>query len=125
MSKGRQLTKLTVVERLRVEIDAHKLMNRGEPLTVAALCRNAKVSRSTLYESHPKILEEIRAQYSVRKKVTPVPKTLTAARRDKDLQNKYQALLLLCLEMQKEIMLLRARLSDKESSSRAERNKRT
>lgn len=101
---------LSVEERVRVQLDAHKLESPDTPLSVIELCRRAKVSKSNLYDAHPELLDEIRGSRR------PVPKREAPAntRASGDtvaaLRERNHALLLLCLELQSEVRRLRARL---------------
>lgn len=110
MNKYRPPTQLTVAERIRVELDAHKSNSPGVPLSLASLCRNAKVSRSTVYEAHPEIVKEVRALARKSSGSARGEKKSVIPQRDQQLQRKYEALLLFCLELQKENSLLKARL---------------
>lgn len=102
---------LSVEERVRVQLDAHKLENPGQSLSVAELCRRANVSKSNLYEAHPALVKEIRGNRPApRKRATAVAKANDARDAVPRLQLRNRALLLMCLELQQELRLLRARL---------------
>lgn len=103
-------SRLPVVERVQAELQLHRAEHPGAPLSIAELCRRAGVSRSSIYQSHPEILGEIRGAWPAinlkkrNRRQTNVGQTTGIPK------EKYEALLLLCLELKRENLILTKRL---------------
>lgn len=117
--KNHGQAELTVEERVRVELDAHRRDNPGQRLSVQEICRRAGVSRSNLYEAYPSLVEEIRGTS------TSVQKAKPRATRQSDprdsvqhLKERNHALLMLCSELLQELRVLRSRLERVQKSKR-------
>ena len=107
---------LSVPERVRAVLTLFQLENGGR-LSVNGVCRAAGVNRAGLYAHHPNLVEEILtlsrsspiAQSVARGRVCREDLTKTADRL-KELDARYRALLVVCIEQQAEIAALQARL---------------
>lgn len=106
--------RLNVVTRIRAAMLAHKTDRELATMSVSAICRAAGVSRANLYVSHPELLREIRgwgAKEPTKNKlrVELAAQLKAEVEKRKLLQDRFDALLTVCVEMQAEIMALRAR----------------
>ena len=110
---------LTVEEKVRVELSAHQDENPGVPISIAEICRRANVSRANLYEFHRPLIKEI---VGAKVLIVKSEKSSPASRDDavviSELTRRNQALLLLCLELTRELQLVRARLEQVKSKKR-------
>lgn len=103
---------LTVEDRVRIELKAHRDANPGIPISISEVCRRSGVSRASLYEFHRPLLDEIRLGKKVattkhqegRQPVEKQTAQLAA------LSRRNAALLCLCLELKRELQLVRSRL---------------
>ncbi len=116
MSKPAQ-TDLSVKERIQIELDAHTRENPGQRLSVTEICRRAGVSRSNLYAAHPTLVRDIHGPKApAKKRVAAAPKAVDQKDTVEWLKKRNQALLVLYIELQQEVRLLRARLESAKKS---------
>jgi AcrR family transcriptional regulator len=121
---------LSVVERVRAAISyltsEHGLGN----VSVSDVCKVARVNRASLYEWHRDIVDEIqraraRARPSRVSTGGETRKNSDSAAKLRQLDAKYRALLLLCLEQQAEIRSLHLQLSSSTDEAGRPRRGRT
>jgi AcrR family transcriptional regulator len=122
---------LSVVERVRAAI-SYLTNERGlGNVSVSDVCKAARVNRASLYAWHRDIVDEIRrakesARLSHQSRGEGAQGKRDAATKLKQLDSKYRALLLLCLEQQAEIRSLHLQLDslvDEAGRPRRERPK--
>ena len=117
--------------RERVE-DALEVLARDDPhlpIKIEALCKAANVNRSNLYANHRDLVER-----ALRRNIRP-PEPLArdrqkserssaieqACQKIMDLEQRYRALLMICVEQQEEIRQLRYKNAEATSRKRASR----
>lgn len=103
---------LTPRERIEAALSLHQLEAPDTPISVAAICANASVSRANLYERHPDLVNRIRG--SSKERVVRSKGRDTFAALQKELaseKKKVAALQYLCVELYAEIQRLHARAS--------------
>jgi hypothetical protein len=98
----------SVEDRMRAAMALHLQENPAIAPSISKLCKQAGVNRSSLYQHHKPIIEEI---HSYSKKKTPKQECLNkeAPRIQKDLALRNKALLYICLELHAELMAHKAR----------------
>lgn len=118
---------LSVLERVEAAISFLASDTGGRKLSVSAVCRAAGVSRANLYSSHPEIVKRIvGSKQSLQESIKA-----GNSRRDGEAlsgvnrcvlecEDRYRALLTVCLEQQAEINFLRLKLE--KGSGREEAN---
>lgn len=104
---------LQVSTRVRAAILAHKAEHQFARMSVSGICRAAGVSRANLYENHPELVIEI-LQWGSKNiiargaKVTRTGRLEAAIREKKELQERFDAILMICVELQAEVRTLRS-----------------
>ncbi|WP_146606243.1 MULTISPECIES: hypothetical protein [Burkholderia] len=115
---------LTVSERVRAALLLFEGAGASQKLSVSRICRAAGVNRANLYANHRDLVEEIlrssldasAAPDATHKKKRRQQSKILAARL-KDVETKYHALMIVCIEQQAEISALRVRLSSSPPNS--------
>ncbi|CAJ0774975.1 hypothetical protein R8510_04042 [Ralstonia chuxiongensis] len=116
MEKARRQRKskvsLSVEERVRAALDLHRVEDPARLPSVAELCRQAGVSRANLYVSHAELVAAILGRSVQSKKKSSPSKVKVAASVEQPSRAvtsvREKALLYLCLELQTEVIRLRA-----------------
>jgi AcrR family transcriptional regulator len=121
---------LSVPERVR---SALVLFQResGRRLSVNGVCRAAGVNRAGLYAHHPNLVEEILTL----SRSTPIAPSVDRRRADredlrkaadrlKEIDARYRALLVVCIEQQAEISALQARLRTRQETDNIKSGRR-
>ncbi|MDR7332719.1 hypothetical protein [Roseateles asaccharophilus] len=97
----------TVRERVQAAISLRRHANPAAPVSVAAVCRDAAVSRANLYAHYPDLVAAIRSTWQPRHVLPKQGTGGQATRRTSPPVDK--ALLYLCLELRAEVEALRKR----------------
>ena len=111
-AKTNPMELLTIPERVDAIIKV--LLVEQAPISVAAVCRMARVSRANLYATYPDLVTEIRAH---RRPKQSHHRAAVSEKADARVSTSEKALLYLCLELQAEVFRLKARLSEKSTRS--------
>ncbi|CAE6797234.1 hypothetical protein R75461_05012 [Paraburkholderia nemoris] len=118
---------LSVLERVEAAIAFLASDTGGRKLSVSAVCRAAGVSRANLYSSHPEIVKQIVGPKQSLQESTNAgdsrgdDEALSGVNRcASGCEDRYRALLTVCLEQQAEINFLRLKLEKR--SGREEAN---
>ena len=121
---------LSVLERVEAAISFLVSDTEGRKLSVSAVCRAAGVSRANMYSSHPEIVGRI-----VSLKQSPQGPTKArnsrgdgealsgVNRRISECEDRYRALLTVCLEQPAEINFLRLKLEKRPGREEANNTK--
>ena len=113
---------LSVEERVRAALDLHRLEDPARMLSVAELCRRAGVRRGNLYGSHAELVATILGRSVQSKKKSSPGKVKVAASAEQTARAvtsvREKALLYLCLELQTEVIRLRALRDSSRRSAR-------
>ena len=105
-------TPLSVQQRISAAIQLARFKNPGRPVNVSELCRIAKISRSNLYATYPKIIEDIQNSRSKSQRKTSRSITDSQARLQKlklELEARNKVLLFLALELKHQLQLHQSR----------------
>ena len=99
-------------ERIEAALKLHQVESPGSPISIVAICAQARVSRANLYERHDDLVKKMQGKFKSGKRVDttatlPVAelKRMLAAEKKRALALRY-----LCVELQAEIHRLRARM---------------
>ncbi|MGJ7575400.1 hypothetical protein ACSFBX_33115 [Variovorax sp. RB2P76] len=115
---------LTVYEKVEAALSFLKSESPFLSPSVAAVCKAAGVNRGSLYANHPALIEKIEGRRIKKREVAEGEKGVEAkesrkspADRLKESEVRYKALLLLCLEQQAEIRMLKKLLTEEKPSN--------
>ncbi|MNI03676.1 hypothetical protein D3C73_565790 [compost metagenome] len=107
--------KSSIVTKVRAAILAHVSSSPLLPISVSAICLNAGVNRANLYSHHKDLVHEILSIGVARrtdKSYRENKKDMLCIIQERDeISSRYNALLIVCLELQAEIKMLRAELA--------------
>src|SRR5476649_2532674 len=102
--------KLSVEDSVRAVVHAKLHEDPARKLSISEICREAHVSRATLYANHRALVDEL---FPLANRIRERTEASAASREEaakKLLKLENQALLYLCIELQLEVRSLRARL---------------
>ncbi|MCW5297287.1 hypothetical protein DXT88_03780 [Herbaspirillum lusitanum] len=114
MKKENPQDLLTVTEKFRAAVRIRMSEQGLHSLSIAEVCRTAGINRANLYSSHPELISELRqaigrnAEAKERKKKVHGNDDVT--QKLKETEEKYQALLGVCIELNAEVIALRKKL---------------
>lgn len=114
--------------RVAAAILAHKEEHQCARMSVSAICRAAGISRANLYVNHPDLVREIldwglNDSPACNEKVARSDRLESAVRGKKDLQERFNALLTICVELQAEVRMLRTQIEREAKRRRLPRNR--
>jgi len=105
-----KISKLSVEDSVRAVVHAKRHADPLGKLSISEVCREANVSRATLYAHHRSLIDELFPH--TKKDRTTAESSAPSKRADseRELKLENRALLYLCLELRLEVRSLRARL---------------